>query len=69
VGGGLIACALDEARASGLRYVFACTVDERAESFFDAGFVRVPPDSAAGQVDRYDCERRARLKVLRCNLE
>ena len=71
VGGRLIACALDEARASGLRYVFACTVDERAESFFERhGFVRVPPDEVPpAKWIGYDCERRARLKVLRCNLE
>jgi amino-acid N-acetyltransferase len=71
VGGRLIACALEEAQASGLRYVFACTIDERAESFFERHrFVRVSSDEVpAAKWVGYDCERRARLKVLRCNLE
>jgi amino-acid N-acetyltransferase len=67
VGGGLVARVLEEARGLGLRYVFACTIDDRAEVFFARhGFVAVsaddvPPVKWVG----YDEQRRARLKVLR----
>jgi amino-acid N-acetyltransferase len=67
VGGQLIGCALNEARSRGLRYVFACTLDERAEAFFARqGFRRVEHDAVppAKWID-YDPQRRARLKVLR----
>lgn len=71
VGGRLIDCALDEARRAGLRYVFACTVDERAESFFlRHGFERVTADDVpAVKWVGYDRHRRARLKVLRVSLD
>jgi N-acetylglutamate synthase-like GNAT family acetyltransferase len=70
VGGRLIACALDAARDAGLRYVFACTIDERAESFFERhGFARVTADDVpAAKWVGYDRQRRARLKVLRYDL-
>jgi N-acetylglutamate synthase-like GNAT family acetyltransferase len=62
---------LDEARAVGLAYVFACTVDERARQFFERlGFVTVgheavPPAKWVG----YDARRRARVAALRFDLE
>jgi len=71
VGGYLVARVLEEARDLGLRYLFACTVDERAELFFTRhGFVAVtandvPPAKWIG----YDRQRRARLKVLRYDFE
>jgi len=70
VGGRLIARALAEARALGLRYVFACTIDERARVFFERqGFVRVSPDDVpATKWVGYERQRRARLRVLRCDL-
>ena len=71
VGGRLIARALDEARALGLRYVFACTVDERAQLFFERhGFASVSPDDVpAAKWIGYERQRRARLKVMRSDLE
>lgn len=71
VGGRLIARALDEARARGLRYVFACTVDERAQAFFERlGFRSVGPDDVPpAKWIGYDRQRRARLRVLRHELE
>jgi len=71
VGGRLIARALDEARALGLRYVFACTLDVRAEAFFARhGFVSVSPDAVpAAKWVGYDRQRRARIRVLRCDLD
>ena len=71
VGGRLVTRALAEARALGLHYVFACTVDERVQAFFERqGFVRVTADDvpAAKWVD-YEHHRRARLRVLRYDLE
>jgi amino-acid N-acetyltransferase len=71
VGGRLVARALDEARQLGLRYVFACTLDPRAEAFFARqGFQRVTPDDVpAAKWVGYDRQRRARIKVLRHDLE
>jgi len=71
VGGRLVARALAEARALGLRYVFACTVDERAQLFFERqGFVSVSPDDVpAAKWDGYERQRRSRLKVMRYDLE
>ncbi len=70
VGGRLIARALEEATALGLTYVFACTLDPRAEQFFlRHGFRRVTPaDVPAVKWVGYDPQRRARLKVLRRDL-
>ena len=62
---------LDEARTLGLAYVFACTVDERAQQFFERlGFVTVgheavPPSKWIG----YDARRRARVAALRLDLQ
>lgn len=71
VGGRLIARALEEARALGLRYVFACTLDPRAEAFFTRhGFASVSPDAVpAAKWVGYDRQRRARIRVLRRDLE
>ena len=71
VGGRLVARALEEGRGLGLRYVFACTLDERAEAFFTRqGFRRVTPDDVpAPKWIGYDRQRRARIKVLRHDLE
>ena len=71
VGARLVARALAEARALGLRYVFACTIDERAQGFFERqGFASVAPDEVpAAKWVGYERQRRARLKVLRYDLE
>jgi amino-acid N-acetyltransferase len=71
VGGRLIARALEEARAMNLRYVFACTIDERAQAFFERlGFRRVTAaDVPQVKWIGYDRQRRERLKVLRIDLE
>ena len=70
VGGRLLARALEEARALGLRYVFACTLDPRAEAFFvREGFRPVGPDDVpAAKWIGYDRQRRARIRVLRRDL-
>jgi amino-acid N-acetyltransferase len=70
VGGRLLGRALEEARALGLRYVFACTLDPRAEAFFvREGFRLVGPDDVpAAKWIGYDRQRRARIRVLRRDL-
>jgi amino-acid N-acetyltransferase len=71
VGGRLIARALDEARRLGMRYVFACTIDDRAQAFFERlGFRSVAPDQVpAAKWVGYERQRRDRLKVMRLDLE
>jgi N-acetylglutamate synthase-like GNAT family acetyltransferase len=71
VGGRLVARTLEEAQALGLRYVFACTVDERAQVFFERqGFASVSPDDVpAAKWVGYERQRRARLKIMRYDLE
>ncbi|MEO8601602.1 MAG: GNAT family N-acetyltransferase [bacterium] len=71
VGGRLLERALAEGRTLGLRYVFACTLDERAEAFFTRhGFHSVTPDDVpAAKWVGSDRQRRARIKVLRHELE
>jgi N-acetylglutamate synthase-like GNAT family acetyltransferase len=71
VGQRLVECVLEEARTLELRYVFACTVDERAQAFFERhGFTSVSPDDVpAAKWVGYERQRRARLKVLRYDLE
>jgi amino-acid N-acetyltransferase len=61
---------LEEAEALGLRYVFACTVDERARQFFARqGFVEVEHDAVpARKWSGYDTKRRARVAALRRDL-
>jgi amino-acid N-acetyltransferase len=70
VGGRLVARVLDEARALGLRYVFACTIDERAQAFFERqGFASVSADDVpAAKWVGYERQRRARLRILRRDL-
>lgn len=70
VGGRLIARAVEEGRALGLRYVFACTLDPGADAFFARhGFRRVAPDDVpAAKWHGYDLQRRARIRVLRRDL-
>ena len=69
VGARLVARVLVEAGALDLRYVFACTVDARAQAFFERqGFTRVAPtDVPPAKWVGYDPERRAAVKVLRCD--
>lgn len=71
VGGRLLARVVEEAAAMGLRYVFACTLDPRAEAFFArAEFRRVGPDDVpAAKWVGYDRQRRARIRILRRDLE
>ena len=71
VGGRLLARVVEEAESMGLRYVFACTLDPRAEAFFArAGFARVGPDDVpAAKWIGYDRQRRARIRILRRDLE
>ncbi|MFN8641928.1 MAG: hypothetical protein U0802_09820 [Candidatus Binatia bacterium] len=71
VGGRLLARVVEAAEAMGLAYVFACTLDPRAEVFFArAGFRRVAPeDVPAAKWVGYDRQRRTRIRVLRRELE
>ncbi len=71
VGARLLAQALEDARAAGLRYVFACTVEPRAQGFFERqGFRLVTPDDVPeAKWVGYEKERRVRLKVYRRDLE
>ncbi len=66
---------LGEARARRLRYVFACTSEERAARFFGrlrfgrARFRRVAPGTVAAAKWRgYEKSRIARLTIFRCEL-
>ena len=70
-GGRLLARVVEEAAAMGLRYVFACTLDPRAEAFFTRqGFGRVTPnDVPAAKWIGYDRQRRARVRCLRRDLD
>ena len=70
VGERLVSRLVAEAEQRGLAYVFACTVDERAQLFFQRlGFERVAPGAvpAAKWLD-YDNRRRRRVAVLRHRL-
>jgi N-acetylglutamate synthase-like GNAT family acetyltransferase len=70
VGSHLVGFAVAEARALGLRYVYACTTFDAVRDFFARqGFAladqdRVPPDKWEG----YDPARRERLRCLRLDL-
>lgn len=66
----LVAQAIEEARACGLVYVFACTVHDHVHAFFERqGFVPVGPDDVPqAKWAGYERRRRARLKVLRHDL-
>ena len=67
VGGRLVARVLEEARSLRLRYVFACTSEQRAQAFFEReGFRAVgPEDVPAAKWKGYDKGRLARLKIYR----
>jgi N-acetylglutamate synthase-like GNAT family acetyltransferase len=70
LGDRLVERMVHEAEILGLEYVFACTLDERAQQFFERlGFVRVghdavPPTKWKG----YDVRRRQRLAAFRLAL-
>jgi amino-acid N-acetyltransferase len=59
-----------EAETLGLDYVFACTLDERAQQFFERqGFQRVEHDAVPASKWRgYDARRRQRLATFRLAL-
>jgi amino-acid N-acetyltransferase len=66
----LVSSLLTEAARRDLRYVFACTVDERAAQFFERiGFARVPQSAVpAAKWTGYDRRRRARVVTFRRDL-
>ena len=67
LGDRLVGRIVEEAATLGLDYVFACTVDEHAQQFFERqGFVRVAQDAvpASKWVD-YDPRRRQRVAAFR----
>ena len=70
VGERLVSRVLAEAVKRGLKYVFACAVDDRAKLFFARqGFERVPGRSVpAAKWIRYDERRRARVACFRRDL-
>jgi N-acetylglutamate synthase-like GNAT family acetyltransferase len=70
VGTRLVKRVLEDARLLGLRYVFACTLDARAQAFFERqGFRPVRhTDVPAVKWVGYDPRRRRLLKVLRKNV-
>lgn len=71
VGARLLERVLTDARAAGLSYVFACTVDPRAQAFFERrGFRPVSrTDVPAAKWFGYDQARLGQVKVLRRDLE
>jgi len=71
VGARLLNRAIGEAEQLGLAYVFACTVDERAATFFRRhNFASVDHAAVpAAKWKGYDTARRSRLHVLRRDLQ
>jgi len=71
IGGRLVARVLADARAAGLAYVFACTTEERAQSFFERqGFHRVAAEDVPPvKWQDYDPRRKAHVAVFRLDLE
>ena len=71
VGGRLVDRVLKDARSAGLSYVFACSVDPRAQGFFARrGFRLVSPtDVPASKWTGYDRARIKQVQVLRYDLE
>jgi len=67
LGDRLVERMLQEAEVLGLEYVFAVTLDERAQQFFDRqGFTRVEHDAVpASKWSGYDGRRRLRLVAFR----
>jgi N-acetylglutamate synthase-like GNAT family acetyltransferase len=70
LGDRLVARMVQEAQTLGLDFVFACTVDERAQQFFERqGFVRVGADDVPrNKWMGYDTRRRQRVAVFRVAL-
>jgi len=70
VGARLVARVLADARAAGLRYVFACTTEERAQGFFERqGFRRVSHGRVpAAKWAAYDPQRKAIVTTFRFDL-
>jgi N-acetylglutamate synthase-like GNAT family acetyltransferase len=70
VGARLVAHVLAEARQAGLRYVFACTTEERAQGFFERqGFRRVDHGRVpAAKWATYDPQRKAIVTAFRFDL-
>src|SRR5262249_7205209 len=70
LGDRLVARILQEASTLGLDYVFACTVDERAQQFFERqGFARVPQDAVPdSKWVGYDARRRQIVAAFRLAL-
>jgi N-acetylglutamate synthase-like GNAT family acetyltransferase len=71
VGPRLVARALADARDVGLDYVFACTTEERAQTFFERqGFRRVRHDQVPpAKWDAYDPQRKSVVAVFRFDLQ
>ena len=71
VGVRLIDRVMKDAGELGLAYVFACTTEERAQTFFERHkFERVTHDDVpAAKWTDYDPERKARLRVFRRPVE
>jgi amino-acid N-acetyltransferase len=67
LGDRLVARIVEEAAALGLDYVFACTIDERAQQFFERqGFTRVAQDAVpATKWVGYDPRRKQRVAAFR----
>jgi amino-acid N-acetyltransferase len=63
----LIDRALTDAQQAGLRYVFAVTIDGRAQAFFERRGFRVvgPEDVPAAKWIGYDDDRRQQVRILR----
>lgn len=70
VGGRLVAQVLSDAQALRLTYVFACTTEEHAATFFERqGFRRVGAEAVSrAKWVRYDRRRKERVIVLRVEL-
>jgi amino-acid N-acetyltransferase len=70
LGDRLVERMVHDAEVLGLEYVFACTLDERAQQFFERqGFQRVAHDAVpASKWKGYDARRRQRLAAFRLAL-
>jgi amino-acid N-acetyltransferase len=70
LGDRLVERMIQEAEGLGLEYLFACTLDERAQQFFlRQGFMRVGHDAVpASKWAGYDGRRRQRLAAFRLAL-
>lgn len=70
IGGHLIRFAVERAAQAGMRFVFACTTSDRVVAFFEAhGFRAVDQaEIPVAKWERYDPQRRERLRCLRRDL-